>query len=527
MKIFIAGCARSGTSLARGLMGCFADTYVHGGFSYDQEAPESMFNRLDRSERHLVVKRVLTSYLTLPSLASDVALIYCVRHPLDVLTSSHPSVPDRPFYVSEPRWRAEYAAYRLLCGLQPSRRTFVLRYEDLVGDPDGMQRRIAHHFGLDIARPFTENAEGVPVRRSSVEKWRTDPGLRDYIDSFDASFRGVIGAFCGEFGYTLPVSFRAWYPPFLRAATWRATWRELRAPRIDRLDGNPIIRPEMLPGDIGCNINGPSLIRAPAWLPNRLGRYYLYFAHHNGDHIRLAYADSLSGPWHLHAPGTLQLADVPQCKDHIASPDVHVHHRRRRIRMYFHGPLREQNSQATFVASSRDGITFKPRPDVVSGPYFKAFRMKGAWWGVDQPGHIWRSEDGLSGFVRRPVPLPFAFGDVKAIKPVTLRHLALQRVGRTLHLYYTRRGDAPERIWRARVDLTSDWTEWAMADETVVLEPERPWEGGELPIVQSEAGPAKGYRNELRDPAVFSVGGKTYLLYAVAGEAGIAIARVR
>ncbi|NET62179.1 MAG: hypothetical protein F6K47_40550, partial [Symploca sp. SIO2E6] len=32
----------------------------------------------------------------------------------------------------------------------------------------------------------------------------------------------------------------------------------------------------------GSNINGPSLIRVPEWIENPLGRYYLYFAHHQG-----------------------------------------------------------------------------------------------------------------------------------------------------------------------------------------------------------------------------------------------------
>ena len=55
----------------------------------------------------------------------------------------------------------------------------------------------------------------------------------------------------------------------------------------------------------GANIEGPSLIRAPDWLPGRLGRYYLYFADHKGDYIRLAYANRLKGPWTVHAPGSL------------------------------------------------------------------------------------------------------------------------------------------------------------------------------------------------------------------------------
>ena len=72
--------------------------------------------------------------------------------------------------------------------------------------------------------------------------------------------------------------------------------------KIHRLPTDPIITPA-LHDSLGGNINGPSLIRTPAWLPNALGRYYLYFAHHQGEFIRLAYADDLAGPWQVHAPG--------------------------------------------------------------------------------------------------------------------------------------------------------------------------------------------------------------------------------
>ena len=56
---------------------------------------------------------------------------------------------------------------------------------------------------------------------------------------------------------------------------FRASGAEMTVPRLERLEGNPIIRPEMLPGPDGENINGPSLIRVPSWVKNPLGRYYL------------------------------------------------------------------------------------------------------------------------------------------------------------------------------------------------------------------------------------------------------------
>ena len=57
--------------------------------------------------------------------------------------------------------------------------------------------------------------------------------------------------------------------------------------RVERLLDGPIIGPDLDPS-IGQNIQGPSLIRVPDWVENRLGNYYLYFADHKGRYIRLA-----------------------------------------------------------------------------------------------------------------------------------------------------------------------------------------------------------------------------------------------
>jgi len=62
--------------------------------------------------------------------------------------------------------------------------------------------------------------------------------------------------------------------------------------KVRRFRNNPIIHPNM-DDRMGDNINGSSLIRVPEWIPNALGRYYLYFAHHQGTYIRMAYANSL------------------------------------------------------------------------------------------------------------------------------------------------------------------------------------------------------------------------------------------
>lgn len=78
--------------------------------------------------------------------------------------------------------------------------------------------------------------------------------------------------------------------------------------RATRLGDGPLIDSSAHPS-IGTNIQGPSLLAVPEWVPNPLGRYYLYFADHKGRHIRLAYADEVEGPWQIHEPGALQLED--------------------------------------------------------------------------------------------------------------------------------------------------------------------------------------------------------------------------
>jgi hypothetical protein len=294
-----------------------------------------------------------------------------------------------------------------------------------------------------------------------------------------------------------------------------------------RLPGSPIIRPAMLPGTDGANINGPSLIRAPSWLPNRLGTYYLYFAHHNGKYIRLAYADRLEGPWKVYEPGTLQLKEAPGCTGHIASPDVHVDDARREVRMYFHGPAKRGGGQKSFVAVSRDGVHFKASEEVLGQFYFRVFHWQNTWFAMAKGGLLCRSPDGLSNFVAGPNPLPGREDRDENANSPGPRHVALHRVGTELRVYYSNIGDAPERILRRRIQLSIDWKTWTASAPEEVLRPETEDEGAKLPLKQSVAGAMKGRENALRDPGVFADNdSRVYLLYSVAGESGIGIAEL-
>jgi hypothetical protein len=294
---------------------------------------------------------------------------------------------------------------------------------------------------------------------------------------------------------------------------------------VRRFTSNPIVRREMLPVSEGDNINGPSLIRAPSWLPRRMGEYYLYFAHHQGSYIRLAFADRLEGPWTVYRPGTLHLSEVPSCRDHIASPDVHVDWESRKIRMYFHGPSATSDGQKSFVASSSDGIKFEAQSEELGAFYLRMVPFQNAWIGMAKGGFMYRSKDGLSNFRCLPRPA-FPLRDVEGNTPGSVRHVALEVAGTNLRVYFTRIGDAPESILRSQIDLNEPEERWIAKRPEFVLRPERPWEGANLPVHPSKAGVARGLENALRDPALWREDGHLFLLYAVAGEAGIAISEI-
>ena len=55
---------------------------------------------------------------------------------------------------------------------------------------------------------------------------------------------------------------------------------------------------------MACSRQRAGTLAALRWVDRPLGRYYLYFSHHAGKFIRLAYADALTGPWKVHEGGT-------------------------------------------------------------------------------------------------------------------------------------------------------------------------------------------------------------------------------
>lgn len=289
---------------------------------------------------------------------------------------------------------------------------------------------------------------------------------------------------------------------------------------------SPISHPSL-----GNNLNGPCVIEVPPWVPSPLGRYYLYFAHHQGHFIRMAYADHLTGPWTVHAPGVLHLRDTPYRQTdipaerniqfpyaHVASPNVHIDAERQEIVMYYHG-LEDDGAQPTRVCFSSDGLTFGRHSGPLTPSYFAGFRHEGAVYGVSVGGQLHRGAGWGGPFETAPDSFAAALFGSNGQRP---RHFGIAREGPELMLYFTRIGDAPERILKSSVSLHGYWQSWRAPEPVEVLRPSQPWEGAQTPVRASRVGTAEPMEHALRDPFPF----QTHLFFAGGGESAIGVVPV-
>ena len=324
---------------------------------------------------------------------------------------------------------------------------------------------------------------------------------------------------------------------------------------------NPIIEPAMFNNlDDGENINGPSLIRIPDWIPdneraNPSAEYYLYFAHHAGDYIRMAWAENIEGPYTLYNDFT-QRGDrgvldnnrediflnngIHIEENHLASPDVIVDNENQRIIMYFHSGSSffvdddEQSRQVTWVSTSPYGLEFYDGIESVQfrTSYFRLFNYDNELYALDNGARANRALDPLNPW---DVPSGHDFRDQLwdrnpnhvfqdnielPSSQLRVRHTGTRVVGDQLQAFYSRRGEFQERIQLSTVDLRPDWRDWDPSEPIEILAPNPGWEGGQRSLDNSEAGAGVNV-NQLRDPDVFEdTDGQNYIYYIPEMEKG-------
>ena len=197
---------------------------------------------------------------------------------------------------------------------------------------------------------------------------------------------------------------------------------------------------------------------------------------------------------------------------------------RRRSGCIFTAPFPAARSEALW-RRRRDGLDFTVSRRGLAAAYLRAVRWDDQWIGMDKTASLRWSPDGLTKFANSRV-------NNLGVPAAALRHVALELAGATgthppaLDVYYTKVGDAPESIWRCKIDLDHGWRKRQARDHTRVLAPQTRWEGALRRTRPSKRGFVRTPERALRDPAIFTEGGSRYLVYAVAGEGGIAIAKL-
>jgi hypothetical protein len=297
---------------------------------------------------------------------------------------------------------------------------------------------------------------------------------------------------------------------------------DVRLCSVRRAPENPLITPTTHTG-ISGNITMPTVIKAPPALAtaNGFGAYWMYFAAHDGHYIRLAHAPSVAGPWTNYTPGTLKDTEVAPFSNTISSPDVLVLPDGR-IRMYFScDSYPGSTEQWSGVADSADGIHFSlASTQNIAKYYMRVFEWEGTKYAVQKgwstaPAELGASPDGVARF---------AF--IKTFSGGSIRHMAVLVDHEAMLVFYSKIGDAPERILLSTIRLDQGTPDtWDLSPPVEVLRPELPYEGSDYPIAPSVKGPATKV-NQLRDPYIFVDGGKTYMFYGIAGESGIALAEI-
>jgi hypothetical protein len=178
-RIHIVGCRRSGTTLMMELL------WLGFRFSGRDIHESSVFETIPAGETLYLTKKPpdTTRIRHIFQADGQLHVIAMLRDPRAVITSRHTSRPD-VYFAGYRRWCEYVAAIERLRG-HP--RFMIIRYEDLLRDPDATQAAIARRFpflqavrpfssyplGSDVPEPAAASLNGVrPFDVSRIDGWK-------------------------------------------------------------------------------------------------------------------------------------------------------------------------------------------------------------------------------------------------------------------------------------------------------------------------------------------------------------------
>ncbi len=285
--------------------------------------------------------------------------------------------------------------------------------------------------------------------------------------------------------------------------------------------------PKILPKKQRGSICNPCIIRTPAWFKKKLGKYYLYFADHRGTFIKLLFSNDLNKNWKFLNKKILNIKSKSKLDayNHIASPEVFINNKEKKIYMFTHSHSRSKIGQWTYLSISNDGINFVKKFNNPLAPfYFRLFKHKNNFYGIVKGGDLWRSKQinfkykKYQNLITQKVSKTNLHNKNKSI-----RHVGILKKKNYLHCVFSRIGDKPERIFYTKINLHKKFEKWKFQKIKELIRPIFAYEGSNIKLKKSKPGDAPKPENALRDPYLFSDKGKTYLIYCVKGEKNFAI----
>ncbi|MEA5521282.1 hypothetical protein [Limnoraphis robusta] len=212
-RVYIRGCPRSGNTLMLLLCGVgFKNSHILTAQDIpipEKSDPDKITFGTFPSPEGFSYKQVQADHFLD---REDAAIIFMMRDPRDVLISEHGAKPGEPWIKDPKRWIDNAL---LLKKIQYHNRVVWVKYEDLVSQPNQVQKQIATTLGLEITRPFSEGwkhfqpinpgylkslKEIRPLEKDRIGSWQENPEKKKYITN-KLQEKPEIIPLMQEFGY--------------------------------------------------------------------------------------------------------------------------------------------------------------------------------------------------------------------------------------------------------------------------------------------------------------------------------------
>ncbi len=236
-RVHIVGCARSGTTMFYYMMMAFENTLLYPkeisvwNWPSLKEAWELVRNKPESEPPNFIVTKRNANWWHREKLERliyfvqqfGIGIIYMVRDPRDVLTSTHKNKPGE-YYVSFDTWKGSIEAGEALKQAVEGKAPFlVVRYEDVIQDIHRVESLLLKTFAFRYKPGVTSLAnledyvdeaarESSMVRymhqlrnvdASSLQKWRRDPQKYQYLTTLfgDVQKRSHLEKFMQQYDY--------------------------------------------------------------------------------------------------------------------------------------------------------------------------------------------------------------------------------------------------------------------------------------------------------------------------------------